>query len=165
MTTLVSVLVFCQAFGAVIGTFTAVWSEISYAWAMRDRRIDEAERNHLRIIGHGLRFGLLLLLVSSLGLVIAAYVLGAAQPALSAGYWVQLTLVFIIIVISWNISRRRTPYVHLSAIAFTAWWFMLYLTLGQLPALSFGAFVSYFVIATGILYLVLAIARYYAIGK
>lgn len=165
MTALVPLLVFLQAFGAVIGTFTAVWSEIAYVRAMRDGRLDEAERAHLRIIGHGLRFGLLLLLLSSLGLVIAAYIAHAAQPALSPAYWVQLTLVFIIIVISWSISRHRTPFVHLSAIAFTAWWFLLYLTLGKLPPLSFGAFVSYFVIATGILYLILAGVRQYALKK
>ena len=50
MTTLTSFLVFCQALGASIGAFTAVWSELAYVRAMRDGKIDVAERAHLRSI-------------------------------------------------------------------------------------------------------------------
>jgi hypothetical protein len=163
MTALVLFLFFCQAFGAVVGALTALWSELAYIRAMRDGKIDAAERAHLRIIGNGLRFGMALLLLASLGLVIAAYAEHVAfQPALSASYWIFIALAFIIIGVSWALSKRFISSVLGSAIAFSAWWFLVYLTLGKLPVLSFGAAAAFFVVATALFYAVLALARFIA---
>lgn len=166
MTALVSFFIFCQALGAFIGAFAAVWGELAYIRAMRDGKIDAAERAHLHVIGHGLRFGMSLLLLASLGLVIVAYAKHAAlQPALSASYWIVIVLALLVIGISWALSRQRISFAFGSAIAFTAWWFLAYLTLGWIPPLSFGAAVAFFVIATAIFYALLQYARFLALHK
>lgn len=166
MTALVSFLVFCQALGASAGAFTAVWSEIAYIRAMRDGKIDVAERAHLRSIAGGLRFGMSIMLLSSLGLVIVAYLLAKTlQPALSWSYWILIALAFIIIGVSWALSRRRISFALGSAIVFTAWWFLAYLTLGLLPSISFGSAAAFFAIATAIFYAVLQSIRFLALRK
>lgn len=166
MPTSVSLFVFLQALGASIGALSVVWSEIAYIRAMRDGTIDAAERVHLRAIATGLRFGMFLLLLSSLGLVITAYTLKAtAQPALTASYWTVIVLALLIIGVSWALSRHRISFELGSAAVFTAWWFLAYLTFGWLPLLSFGAAVAFYVVATVIFYALLASARYLALRK
>ncbi len=161
MDVFVPFLAFCQALGALVGAGAAVGSEFAYVRAMRDGKLDAAERAHLAGLARGLRFGMTLLLLASLGLVVAAYALGAApQPALTPGYWMLITLALLVIGLSWALSRRRVSFALGSAAAFTAWWFLAYLVLGQLPALSFGALVALYVVATAVLYAVLRSARF-----
>lgn len=166
MPTLVPIFVFFQALGASIGALSVIWSEITYIRAMRDGEIDAAEGAHLRVIATGLRFGMFILLLASLGLVVTAYVLKAkAQPALSASYWTVIVLALLIIGVSWALSRRRISFALGSAAVFTAWWFLAYLSFGWLPPLSFGAAVAFYVVATAIFYALLATARYLSLRK
>lgn len=158
MTALASFLVFCQALGASVGALTALWGEFAYIRAMRDGKINVAERAHLDIIARGLRFGMTLLLLASLGLVIVAYVSRAVpQPALTPSYWTLIALALLIVGASLALSRRRISFTLGSAIVFTAWWLLAYLTIGWLPALSFGSMVALFVVATAV---VLALLHY-----
>ena len=166
MGTLVSWLVLCQALGALGGAFAVIWGELAYIRAMRDRKIDTAERAHLRVIAHGLRWGMLLILLSSFGLIIAAYTLRAAvQPALSASYWMLIALTFLIIGVSWALSRRRISFAFGSAILFAGWWFLAYLTFGLFPSISFGAAAAFFAVATALFYSILQSARFLALRK
>ncbi|MSU74435.1 hypothetical protein EXS57_01505 [Candidatus Kaiserbacteria bacterium] len=161
MPTIVLFLVFCQALGALIGALTAVWSEIAYMRAMRDKKIDTAERTHLDIIARGLRFGMTLLLLSSFGLVVVNYQLHAPlQPALSPSYWTSILLALTIIGFAWALSRRHLSFAFGSAVIFTAWWFLFFLTTGQLPALSFGAAVSLLAVTTTLFYALLEYSRF-----
>ena len=149
MDSLVVFLVFCQALGASVGAVTVIWGEFAYIRAMKDGEIDVAERAHLNIIAKGLRFGMTLLLLASLGLVIIAYILQAViQPALTPAYWTLIMLSLLVIGISWALSRKRVSFAVGSAIIFTAWWFLSYLTLGWLPQLSFGSAAALLVVAT-----------------
>lgn len=160
MTALISFTIFCQTLGALVGAFATVWGEFAYIRAIRDGKIDHAERAHLRAIAHGLRFGMTLLLISSLALVVIAYVLhNEVQPALTASYWVLLVLALLIVYVSWALSRKRISFALGSAIAFTAWWLLAYLILGWLPALPFISTIAFFVVATGIFYAILQYAR------
>lgn len=160
MAALVPFLVFCQALGAVVGAVTSVWGEFAYIRGMRDGKIDAAERAHLNVIKRGLRFGMTLVLLASLGLVIAAYTSNAPlQPALTPSYWTFLTLALLIIGVSWALSRRRVPFTLGSAVAFTAWWFLVYLTLGLLSPLSFGSAVASLVVATAVIWALLHYIR------
>ncbi|MBI4065585.1 hypothetical protein HY412_00115 [Candidatus Kaiserbacteria bacterium] len=153
MADFVTFLVFCQALGASVGAVTTLWGEFAYIRAMRDGKIDVAERAHLDIIAKGLRFGMTLLLLASLGLVITAYTLHVApQPALTPAYWILILLALLIIGISWALSRRHISFALGSAIIFTSWWFLSYLTLGWLPELSFGSAIALLVVATAIIY-------------
>lgn len=161
MTALVSFLVFCQVLGALTGASTAVWGELAYIRAMRDGAIDAAERAHLNVIAKGLRFGMLTILLSSFGLVVTAYLLQTdPQPALSPEYWTVIILALLVTGISWALSRKRISFAFGSAIIFTGWWFLAYLTLGWMPPLSFGGAVAFYVVATGIFYAVLQYARF-----
>lgn len=159
MTTLVSFLVFCQAFGAIVGAVTAVWGEMAYVKAMRDGKVDVAEHKHMDIIAHGLRYGMTLHLLASFGLVVIAYInQNTLQPALTASYWTLIALALIVISVSWALSRKHVSFKLGSASIFTAWWFLVYLSFGWLP-LSFGAAVMSFVVATAIFYALLYYAR------
>lgn len=160
MAALTPFLVFFQAFGAFVGALTAVWSEIAYLRAMRDGNVDAAERAHLTVIAKGLRFGMMLLLVASLGLVIVAYMAQAElQPALTPSYWTLIALALLTISISWALSRKHISFALGSAAIFTGWWFLAYLSFGWLAPSSFGAAAMSFVVATAIFYGVLQYAR------
>ena len=166
MAPLISFLVFCQALGASVGAFTAVWSELAYVRAMRDGKVDTAERAHLHVIARGLRFGMTLLLIASFALVIADYVLqAAAQPALSASYWAAITIALLVISAAWALSKHHLSFAFGSAIIFTGWWFLLFLTIGQLPVFSYGSAVAFLVVATVIFYALLQYGRFLALRK
>jgi len=166
MTNLVIFLLFCQTLGACIGVFTSVWSEFAYIHAMRNGRIDSAERTHLNIIAKGLRFGMTILLIASFALVIIAYSLhGALQPALTASYWTFISLSLLIIGVSWALSRQHVSFALGSAAIITAWWLLAYLTLGQLPIFFFGSAIALYVVLTAIVYVVLRYIRILALHK
>lgn len=149
-----------QATGAVIGAGGAVWAELYYFKAMKDGHVSKAERAHLAIIAHTLRVGMMLLLLSSIGLVLAAFIAESpAQPALSPSYWTEMALALLIITVSWALSRNRISFVLGSAAGFTAWWFIVLLALGQMNALSFGASLASYVVATAVIMLILSYAR------
>lgn len=160
MTALIPFLVFCQALGALVGAVTSVWGELAYIRDMRDGKIDTAERAHLNIIARGLRFGMILILLASLGLVIVAYTSGAAlQPALTPAYWTLIMLALLVVGISWALFRRHISFAFGSAALFTSWWFLVYLTLGLLSPLSFGSSAALLVVATAIIYALLRYVR------
>ena len=166
MNALVPFLIFCQALGASVGAFTAVWSEIAYIRAMRDGHIDTAERAHLHVIARGLRFGMMLLLLASLALVVTDYYLRVSvQPALSPSYWTSIGLSLLTIYGAWALSKHRISFALGSAIIFTAWWFLAFLTIGQLPVFSFGSAVAVFVVATAVFYAVLQYGRMLVLRK
>lgn len=166
MTTLVPFIIFCQALGALVGAGTAVWGELAYIRAMRDGAIDAAERAHMIVIARGLRFGMSLLLLSSFALIVVDYMLqSSVQPALSTGYWISILLSLLIIGVAWALSKRRITFTFGSAIIFTAWWFLAYLMLGQLPGLSFGSAIALFVLATFIFYALLQYGRFLILRK
>lgn len=160
MENLISFIVFCQVLGAFIGAFATIWGEIAYLGATHDGDIDAAERAHMRSVALGLRFGMTLLLSSSLALVVIAYVTRVAtQPALTTSYWTLIGSALLVIYTSWALSRRHISFKLGSAIAFTTWWFLAYLTLGWVPPLSFGATIAFLVIATAVFYAILQYAR------
>ena len=104
---------------------------------------------------------MMLALLASLGLVILAYLRHAMlQPALTSGYWIFVALALGVIYLSWAISRRRISFVLGSAAAFTAWWFLAYLSLGFLSGISFGAAVALYVVAAAVFYALLRYAHF-----
>jgi hypothetical protein len=160
MNLLLNIFALIQALGAIIGAGGSVWGELSYLKAMQDGRVDSSERMHLRRIARALRWGMILLLIGSIGLVLSDYIFSIPlQPALSTSYWSEMTLALIVIASAWALSRRKLPFWLLSAAVFTGWWFLAALTLGQLPALSWGATLAAYVVATGIMAAILSYAR------
>ncbi len=153
-------ILFCQALGAIIGTATVVWGELSYLRAIRDGRIDEGERKHLEMIARGLRFGMTLLLLASLALIFVAYAShDVMQPGLMSEYWLLVLGALLIVAVSWALSRKVISFALGSAVLFTAWWFLTYLTLGAFSVTSFGAVIGFFIVAIVIFYGVLQYIR------
>lgn len=162
-TTLVPFLVYCQAIGAAIGVVTAVWGELAYIRAMRDGKIDTAERAHLAVIAHGLRFGMVLILVASFGLVIEAYRAHAvSQPVVSASYWILVALAVLVTLVTWALSRKLISFAFGSALVFSGWWFLVFLTIGKLPAVTFGVAAALYVVVTAVFYAILRYVRFLA---
>ena len=166
MAALISFLIFCQALGACIGVCMTMWGEFAYVCAMRDKKLDTAERTHLHFIAHGLRFGMTLLLLASFSLVIIAYVLHESlQPAVTASYWIFIIFALLTIGISWALSRRRISFALGSAAVLTAWWLLFYLTFGLLPVRSFGSAVALYAVLTAVVYAALHYIRLLALHK
>ena len=159
MVAVTALLIFCQALGAGIGAASAVWGELEYLKAMRDGRLDLAERAHLKRIAGGLRYGMTLLLLSSLGLSVSAYASGVPlQPALTSSYWILIALALIVITVARALSRQKISFPFASATLFTTWWFLVFLAFGLLP-LTFGSALMSLIVATAIFYVVLFYAR------
>jgi hypothetical protein len=74
-------------------------------------------------------------------------------------YWLFITLTLLIIVVSWALARRKISFAFGSAICFAAWWFLVYLTLGLLAIISYGAALALFVILVAVCYAALYYAR------
>jgi len=158
--TTITFLISAQVLGALVGVVMTIAGEMAYVKAMKDGRIDAAERGHLDYIGHSLKFGLSLLLLASLGLTIIAYVLHrGVQPALTANFWELTMLSLIVIAGAWALSRKKVPFALGSAALFTAWWFVTFLLLGKVSDLSFGAVLASYLVIGAIIYMVLHYAR------
>lgn len=155
-----SLLVFCQILGAAGGAVFALWAELSYLRALRDGRVDVAERLHLEGVAKGLRFGMTILLLASLGLVIEAYLNDiAVQPALTGSYWMSISLALLVIAFSWALSRRRAPFALSSAAVFSGWWFLTFISLNRAAEITFGEGVAFYVVTTAVLYAILRYLR------
>lgn len=161
MAALASFLVFTQALGAVGGVASVVIGELAYAKARQDGRIDKAEKAHLRSIVKGVQYGMVLILVSSIGLVLVSFMSGAqTQPALTVSYWVFMLLSLAVIIVSWMLSRKHVSFTFGSAVVFSAWWLIAYIAFGLMPMLSFGAAIAYFIFITALLYAMLYYVRF-----
>jgi hypothetical protein len=160
MSALTAFFLYLQALGAIGGTCTAVWGEVAYAAAMRDKHIDASERRHLHLIAASLRYGMFFMLIASLGLVIMAYQNGAAaQPALTTSYWIFMVLALIVICAAWLLSKHKISHALGSAIIFTSWWFLFFLSLGLMPVLPFGAILLSYIVACALFFGMLQYAR------
>lgn len=166
MSALILFTFFCQALGAVVGAVTTVWGELAYQRAYKDGNIDAAERAHLHIIAHGLRFGMTLLLVASLALVVIAYVLNfTVQPGTTPSYWVLIVVALATVCVSWALSRKKISFALGSAMAFTGWWFLAYLTIGWLPPLPIGSTIGFLIVSAALFYGILQYARMLSRGR
>ena len=160
MEILVVIFVILQAIGAIMGAGGAIFGQLAYFRAIKDGRIDRAERDHLRIIANGLRFGMMLLLISSIALVLAAFINSdPLQPALTSSSWILMTLALVVIWASWALSKRRLPFWLGSAIIFTGWWMIALLAFGRFPNIGYGPTILFTIVAGGIIAAVLAYAR------
>ncbi len=160
MEALFALLAFTQAIGALIGAGGGVFAELYYFRAMKDGRVDEAERSHMRVLATTLRIGMIVVLLSSISLVILDFVyLRHPQPALTATYWTQMLIAIGVIVASWALSRKRISFVWGSAIVFTGWWYLACLSLGQMPLMSLGSALALYLVSTVIMAGLLSYAR------
>lgn len=160
MEVLLNLFALVQATGAIIGAGGSVVGELVYLRAMQDGRVDAAERLHLRLIARALRWGMIILLVGSIGLVLTDHIFDVAlQPALTASYWSEMALVLIIIGVAWALSKHKLPFWLGSAAIFSGWWFLAFLCMGRLPYLGLGASIAAYVVITLVIAALLIYAR------
>ncbi len=152
MQTVLSILAFLQAAGAIVGAGGSVLSELFYYRAIRDGRVTGAEREVLDFNANTLTLAMIVLLLSTVGMAVVDFLIGSAtQPAVTAPYWVEVTIVLVVIASSWGLMRRRLPHWLGFAAIFTGWWYLALLTLGQVPPASYGASLAVYVIGTAII--------------
>lgn len=160
MSALTAFFVYTQALGALGGALAAVWGEIVYVRAVADDCVSAAERHQLNVIAASLRYGMGMMLLSSLALVIISYRSGAAlQPALTGGYWLFMIISLGVVYVAKRLAEGRIAHLTGSAVLFSAWWFLAYLSFGLVPALPFGALVALYVFASVVLFGVLQYVR------
>ena len=160
MSALVILFTALELCGALIGAAFSIRAEYAWLKAMRDGHIDRAERAHLDEIADGLRYGMVLLVVSSIALVFLSYASGAPlQPATTGTYWSMMTVILVIVIAAWAHSHEWIGFSLASAAVFSGWWFLLYLIIGFVPSVSFGELVGAFIASTILLYAILYGAR------
>lgn len=160
MSTFLSIFLLLQAIGAIIGAGGAVVGELFYFRAVRDGRIDTAEREQMMVVAKALRWGMILLLISSIALVLIDFIYVVPyQPALTSVYWVEMTIALVVIIASWSLSRRKIEHWLGAAAVFTGWWFLALLTLGHMTIITYGASIGVYVVATAIMACVLGYIR------
>ena len=76
-----------------------------------------------------------------------------------------MLLASIIVWASWALSRKRVTFSYGSALVFSGWWFLSYLTLGWFDPLSFTALIFAFVVITAVFYAFLTALRTLALHK
>lgn len=160
MSALTAFFVYTQALGALGGALAAVWGEIVYVRAVEDDCVTTAERTQLHVVAASLRYGMGMMLISSLALVVISYHSGAAlQPALTGSYWLFMVLALGVVYIAKRMSEGRMAHLTGTAVLFATWWFLAYLSFGLVPALPFGALVALYLFASVVLFGVLQYVR------
>ncbi len=149
-----------QAIGAIIGAGGVVISELFYFRAIRDGRIDTAEREQLQLIAGALKLGMILLLISSIALVLVNFIfVTPIQPALTSPYWSEMTIALVVITSSWALSRGKVKHWLGAASVFSGWWFLVFLTLGRSAPMSYGASLAIYVVFVALIAVILGYLR------
>jgi hypothetical protein len=152
---LIPYIVILHTLGAIIGAGVTTFAEIFYTEAAADGRIDHHERKYLRRMYHALKFGMILVLLTGIGLVVFEYLVpDAPQDVLAAPFWAMETFTLLIILLASLISKKAASWGLASAGILTAWWMILLIDLGYLN--SFGY--VFLIIMYGIVTLLIAAA-------
>ena len=125
---IISVVAGIHTLGAAAGAFGSLFAEIFYAKATRDGKIDTRERDYLSITYKTLSWGMMTVLITSILLT----GIGLAYPvstitALSTALWMQITLIFVILLFAWLLSRSQVSWWVGSSVVFSGWWMFLLL--------------------------------------
>jgi hypothetical protein len=160
MASLIPALSLLHFLGAALGALGITLAEIRYLKATADGRIDEREHAHIRHTYWAMKWGLSLALVCGFLLTVAQYQLPAnAQAVMHAALWFQDALALVVIFSGWALAARRLPWWLATALAFSAWWMMLFLHGWQTMPLSFATLSFLYVIFAGAAAIVLGYLR------
>lgn len=157
---MIAIFIILQVVGALMGAFGAVWAELAYLHALKDGVISRAERRHLITIARTLRFGMFVLLLASLGFIYTVYLGGGIQVALTSTYWIEMLIVFVILMTSWALSRNQMQFALGSGIVFSGWWFLVFLLVGKTGAAGFGELLALFTLFTAVFCAILTYIRF-----
>jgi hypothetical protein len=135
--------------GALIGTAFTTYAEIFYTRAAADDRIDHHERKYLRHLFQGLKFGMILVLVSGVALIVLEYLVPSApQTVLTGPFWALQTLIYLIIALAWALSKKKASWWFSSAAILVGWWMMSLIDLGFLNSFNYVQIILAFIFVT-----------------
>lgn len=150
--------------GALIGAGFVTFAEVFYTQAASDGKIDHHERKYLRHLFHGLKFGMILVILSAMALIVLEYLVpDAPQDVLAAPFWFLQTLTLLVLTFGWMLSKDRAAWWFSSAAILVAWWMMLAIDLGYLNSFGYIMLVMMYLLATfivaGVLHYVRVLVR------
>jgi hypothetical protein len=124
--------------GAIIGTGYTTYAEIFYTRAAADDRIDHHERKYLRHLFRGLKFGMVLVLISGVVLIVLEYLVpNAPEDVLASPFWALQTFTYLIIALAWMLSKKKMSWWFSSAAILVGWWMILLIDFGVLNAYNY----------------------------
>lgn len=147
-----------HALGAALGAAGVTFAELFYTKAVVDGKIDSCEKKHILHTLWALRWGVSSTVFANVALVVVEYFIpDGAQTVLTAPFWMQHTLMVIVLIAGLLISRNAIPWWIGSSAAFTAWWMMLAIDMARgIPMNYIGLVVLYVImtlaVATGFSY-------------
>ena len=146
--------------GAILGVGTVTFAEIFYTTAASDGIIDHHERKYLRELFHGLRFGMILVLLSGVALVVLEYLVpDAPQLVLEAPFWALMTCTVIVIGLSSMLVQKTAPWRIASSGILVGWWFILLLDLGYMNSLGYVSCMLLYVLTSAVVTAILGYAQ------
>jgi hypothetical protein len=142
------VLALVHTLGAALGAAGVTFAEILYLKASADGRIDRRERDYVRAAFWALKWGMGVVLLSSIALIFAQYAAGGAQLVLMPAFWASLTLALVILLCGYELSKKRIPWAVATGFGFAAWWAILAIDAWRGIPLGYGPILfSYLVFA------------------
>lgn len=146
--------------GAGLGACAVLYAEWEYLQGHLGGTLTKGERRHLFATFFALRWGLSIVLLSGLALVIAEYLSPVAPSVIDfAPFWAGNTLVLVIILSGFLLSRKLIPFWIGGASALTAWWYVLVLDFLHAPTPSYGELMMSYLYTTVLIGFLLAFLR------
>lgn len=141
-------IIFLHVAGTILGVGGATVAEVQIHKALKDGSVSADEGALLHGTYRVLRVGMLLIIISVLGMLWHHYTNDTLGRLLNEKVWFKEFLFLIIIINAVSISNRWVPLWLGAAISFTGWWMATILGVaGRLPY-SFWSYVLTFIIAT-----------------
>ncbi len=150
-TDLVFIFATLTSLGAALGAVGITMGELFYTRAAADGKIETCEKEYIRATFWTLRYGMSLVLISSIAQIVTQYfAIDAPQDVLTPAFWFSLISALCVIFAGWGIARNRIPWWLGSAIGFTGWWTIFVLTAWRNLPYSFFTLLITFVIGTAV---------------
>ncbi len=152
-----------HAVGTMIGTIMSMYAEIFYIEAAADDKIDHHERKYLRRIFRGMKFGLVLVILSGLALIVLEYLVPhVSSGIIVAPFWAMQTVTALLVGFGFLLSRRQVQWWLASGAILAGWWILLFIDLGRYNSFSYLSILVMYAVMTFVFAGVLWYARYLA---
>ncbi|MEK7217962.1 MAG: hypothetical protein AAB728_00700, partial [Patescibacteria group bacterium] len=128
---------------------------VLYLRAIRDGAIDATERGFLRLTLPVMRAGLILLVLSGFGYLLAFRLAGDTMRLYSPVFWAKMTIALVLVLNSFLLHIRRIPVGIGSALSFTSWYAALILGSWRGMQASYGSILLLYAVAVAVVGVVL----------
>lgn len=146
--------------GTALGVGGATLAEVFYLKCLKDGQVDPTESDLLKTIYLVLRVGMVLLVLSGFGYLVFYRLAGLEQYLYSARLWAKLTIVLILLlsVAAWQAKLVSAKLG--SGLSLASWYAALILGAWRLgPSVSYWQIVAAYLLAVGVVTIILALIR------